>query len=64
MSSNGDSAIWAFLMAVTALVTPGPAVTAATPMRPEGGNGVWGGNKGGERRCWETHGVLSSMGST
>lgn len=35
MSSSGDSAIWAFLMAVTALVTPGPAVTAATPMRPE-----------------------------
>lgn len=44
MSSSGDSAICAFLMAVTALVTPGPAVTAATPMRPvgEGDGGVGG----------------------
>ena len=30
----GDSAIWAFLIAVTVLVRPGPAVTATTPMVP------------------------------
>lgn len=30
----GDSAIWAFLMAVTVLVNPGPAVTATTPTVP------------------------------
>ncbi len=30
----GDWAIWAFLTAVMVLVTPGPAVTAATPGRP------------------------------
>ena len=33
-STSGDWAIWAFLIAVTALVTPGPAVTAATPGTP------------------------------
>jgi hypothetical protein len=27
----GDSASWAFFTAVTVFVTPGPAVTAATP---------------------------------
>ena len=32
---RGDSAIWAFLIAVMVLVTPGPAVTAATPICPE-----------------------------
>lgn len=34
MSSNGDSAICAFFTAVTVLVRPGPAVTAATPTVP------------------------------
>src|SRR4051812_2181809 len=33
-SSTGDCAICAFFTAVTALVTPGPAVTAATPTVP------------------------------
>src|ERR1051325_6898166 len=33
-STTGDCAICAFLTAVTALVTPGPAVTAATPTVP------------------------------
>ena len=32
--SIGDSAIWAFLIAVTVFVSPGPAVTAATPTLP------------------------------
>ncbi len=32
---SGDSAICAFLTAVTVLVTPGPAVTTATPGMPE-----------------------------
>ena len=30
----GDSAIWAFLMAVTVFVNPGPAVTATVPTVP------------------------------
>ncbi len=34
-STMGDSAIWAFLTAVTVLVTPGPAVTTATPGTPD-----------------------------
>ncbi len=33
-STTGDCANCAFLSAVSALVTPGPAVTAATPGRP------------------------------
>lgn len=33
-SKSGDSAIWAFFTAVTVLVSPGPAVTAATPTVP------------------------------
>ena len=33
-STTGDCAICAFLTAVTVLVTPGPAVTAATPIVP------------------------------
>ena len=33
--STGDSAICAFLTAVTVLVSPGPAVTAATPTVPD-----------------------------
>ena len=32
---SGDSAICAFLTAVTVFVTPGPAVTTATPGIPE-----------------------------
>ena len=35
MSRIGDSAICAFFTAVTVLVRPGPAVTAATPTVPE-----------------------------
>jgi hypothetical protein len=31
INTTGDCAIWAFLTAVSVLVTPGPAVTAATP---------------------------------
>ena len=34
MTITGDWAICAFLTAVSVLVTPGPAVTAATPGRP------------------------------
>ena len=34
MRTSGDWAIWAFLTAVIVLVTPGPAVTAATPATP------------------------------
>mmetsp|Transcript_23987 Transcript_23987/g.83242 ORF Transcript_23987/g.83242 Transcript_23987/m.83242 type:complete len:248 (+) Transcript_23987:370-1113(+) len=34
MRTRGDSAICAFLTAVTVFVTPGPAVTAATPGTP------------------------------
>jgi len=34
ISNSGDSAIWAFFTAVTVLVRPGPAVTAATPICP------------------------------
>ena len=33
-SRTGDWAIWAFFTAVTVLVRPGPAVTAATPTVP------------------------------
>jgi hypothetical protein len=33
-STSGTWAIWAFLIAVMVLVTPGPAVTAATPGTP------------------------------
>ena len=32
--STGDCASWAFLSAVMVLVSPGPAVTAATPGMP------------------------------
>lgn len=35
INSSGDSAICAFLTAVTVLVNPGPAVTAATPTVPK-----------------------------
>ena len=35
IKSNGDSAICAFLTAVTVLVRPGPAVTATTPTTPD-----------------------------
>ena len=34
MSSRGDCAICAFFTAVIVFVTPGPAVTAATPVMP------------------------------
>lgn len=34
IKSRGDSAIWAFFTAVTVLVSPGPAVTTATPTVP------------------------------
>jgi hypothetical protein len=33
MTSNGDPVKWPVAMALMALVTPGPAVTAATPVR-------------------------------
>jgi hypothetical protein len=35
MSTSGDCAICAFFNAVSVLVTPGPAVTAATPGTPD-----------------------------
>ena len=35
INNKGDSAICAFLTAVTVLVKPGPAVTAATPTTPD-----------------------------
>lgn len=35
ISKTGDSAICAFFTAVTVLVNPGPAVTAATPTVPD-----------------------------
>lgn len=35
ISRTGLSAIWAFFTAVTVLVSPGPAVTAATPTVPD-----------------------------
>jgi hypothetical protein len=31
MTTIGTSALWAFAIAVTVFVTPGPAVTMATP---------------------------------
>ena len=34
ISKMGDSAIWAFFIAVTVLVRPGPAVTATAPTVP------------------------------
>ena len=34
ISTSGDCAICAFFTAVIVLVTPGPAVTAATPVMP------------------------------
>jgi hypothetical protein len=34
INTSGDCAICAFLTAVIVLVTPGPAVTAATPVMP------------------------------
>ena len=35
ISSRGDCASWAFFSAVMVLLMPGPAVTAATPGRPD-----------------------------